>query len=470
MLSKSDFMKYVECPCLLWLQKCRPDLLPPVDAATERLFAAGREVDLESRKLFPGGKEVAGFVFDGWRNTQRALAEGHEVLFQPTAVAGQLHARADILTRNREAGAWDIREVKMATRVKDEHLTDLAFQYLCFRNAKVEVKRTHLVHINNRYIRRGAVDPRKLFASEDVTEQVQKEALRVRRQIPKALAVLEWGRVPGERNVKACVDEKTCEYLGSYLAELPAPLRAKLEELRAKEPLPNPPIIRINGLKIKKAIQDLHRPFQFLDYETFSPAIPMFDGYRPYEAVTFQYSLHLQDTPDAKPRHVAYLHDQMSDPAPALSAHLRQHALPGGTFVAWYARFEKDRNTEMGKRLPEFEPFYASVNDRMYDPIALFKKKGGSYFHSDFMGSASLKKVLPVLAPELSYKDLAIQEGETASNGWPTLIDPHTPAAKRDKLRDDMLAYCGRDTLAMVRIMEHLDEVTSDGKRRLPGL
>ncbi len=461
MLSKSDFMKYKRCPCELWLQKCRPDLLPPADAGLEHVFAMGNQVDREARLLFPGGHEVQGFVFDGWRNTQKALSEGHEAIFQPTVVADQIHARADILTRNRAQGSWDIREVKMTTKVKEEHIIDLAFQLTCFRTAHVEVSKTYVVHVNPRYVRHGEINPQKLFTMEDVTEEVRKEVLRVKREIPKALEITKWGRKPTQKNVDACVNTETCEFLGYYLHELPAAIREELMELRAGEPRRNPPVIAIDADRIRRALSGLHQPFQFLDYETYSPAIPMFDGYRPYEAVTFQYSLHVQAESGAKPSHDAYLHDKLSDPAPSLAAHLREHSRPGGAFIAWYATFEKTRNDEMARRLPSFAQFFASVNQRMFDPINLFKKKGGAYFHSDFGGSASLKKVLPVIVPELSYKGLAIQKGDVASYSWPTLIDPTVPAEKRKTLRENMLEYCGLDTLAMVKIMEHLKQVST---------
>lgn len=459
MLSKSDFRSYLECPCLLWLEKRRPDLLPPdFNADLQHVFEEGRKVDVESRKLFPGGFEVAGFVKEGWKNTRKALDGGHDVLFQPTAVAGELHCRADILTRS--GGAWDIREVKSSTQTKDEHVLDLAFQRLCFEGAKVPVGRTFLVHLNNRYVRRGAIEPDELFATDDVTAAVKAAMVEMRGDVKAALAITAWPEKPGQRNVDACTDPAGCEYLGHYLRELPASLRKPLEDLRREEPLPDPPIVVIDKAAIRRKLDALPYPLQYLDYETYSPAIPMFDGYRPYQRVTFQYSLHVQDAPGAAPRHAEYLERDAVDPAPRLAAHLMKSVADGGTFIAWNAIFEKGCNKEMGERNPEFAAFFRGVNARMYDPMWIFKKRGGSYSHSAFRGSASLKKVLPVLVPDLSYKKLAIQEGETASNSWPVLTGAGTPARQKKKLYDDMLAYCGLDTLAMVRIIDHLRDAS----------
>lgn len=459
MLSKTDFMHYVECPCLLWLRKRRPDLLPPdIDEGLEQVFENGRKVDFEARRLFPGGTEISGMVFDGWDNTRKAFRSGANVLFQPTAIAGEIHARADVLTRNRRGG-WDLREVKSSTTVKEDHYFDLAFQRVCFERARVPIKSTHLVHINNRYVRHGEIDPEKLFASEDVSAKVDAAVSWVKKEIPKALEVTRWAKTPGQRNVDACVDVRKCEYLGYYVKELPKDLRMKVMEERHVDPLPDPPIITIDKPAVRRALAGLRYPLHYLDYETFSPAIPMFDGYRPYQRVTFQYSMHVKPAPDARLIHAAYLEEEAVDPTVRLAAHLRKHASDKGTFVAWNAKFEMGCNTEMGERAREFAPFFRSVNARMFDPMLLFKRRHGPYQHSGFAGSASLKKVLPVLVPSLSYKTLAIQEGETASNSWPTLTDPKSPAAKHRKLYEDMLEYCGMDTMAMVRIVEHLQRL-----------
>ncbi len=431
------------------------DLLPPdFNDDLEAIFEEGRKVDIEAKKLYPGGFEVPGFTREGWKNTQTALVAGHDVLFQPTAIAGEIHARADILTRNGKM--WDLREVKSSTQVKDEHILDLAFQRLCFVGAKVPIGRTYLVHINNRYVRQGDIEPGKLLSTEDVTAAVDAAASEMMGDINDALKVLGWGRKPGERNVDACVDPAECEYLGHYLKELPAKLRAKLEAVRHEEPLPNPPIIGVDQPGLRRLLGTLRYPLQFLDYETFSPAIPMFDGYRPYQRVTFQYSLHVQDAPGAKLRHAEYLEDEAVDPTVRLAAHLEKNVSKGGTFIAWNASFEKGCNKEMGERAPKYAKFFRSINERMFDPMYIFKKRGGYYSHSGFEGSASLKKVLPVIVPSLSYKELTIQEGGTASASWPKLTNPKTPAVKRKRLRKDMLDYCALDTRAMPAILDQL--------------
>jgi len=64
---------------------------------------------------------------------------------------------------------------------------------------------------------------------------------------------------------------------------------------------------------------------------------------------------------------------------------------------------------------------------------------------------------LPVLVPELSYKDLEIQEGGTASLKWFNIARGDTTG--KDQILKNLLKYCELDTLAMVRIWEELEEL-----------
>src|SRR3989338_2066401 len=170
MLTKTDFMKYIECPAYLWLSKYMPDLLPEDTPELERIFAMGREVDELSKKLFIGGIEIRGYNQEGWENTEKAIKRGDKVLFQPTVVADPLTCRADILTKSKKGDMWDINEVKMATTVKKEYIYDVGFQRICFENAGIKIGRTNLVHINRDYVRHGGIEIEKLFISEDITD------------------------------------------------------------------------------------------------------------------------------------------------------------------------------------------------------------------------------------------------------------------------------------------------------------
>lgn len=149
---------------------------------------------------------------------------------------------------------------------------------------------------------------------------------------------------------------------------------------------------------------------------------------------------------------------EFKNPVPELLAKLKNDIGPKGSIIVWNESFEKKRNEEMAQAQPTFADFLKSVNERMFDLMQIFKYNRRLYVKSEFHKSASLKDVLPVMCPELSYESLVIREGGEASASWPILTDPKTPENDKSKLAKDMLEYCKRDTEAMVCILKKLWE------------
>jgi CRISPR/Cas system-associated exonuclease Cas4 (RecB family) len=489
MLSKSNFMQFLRCSCELWLVKQRPDLVPPTDPALQRIFDEGNVVDRWAQKLFPDAVNVDGFGMPAAVNTKKAIASGATVLLQPTFMTSAISCRSDILMKN-DDGTWDIYEVKSSTDVKEDHIIDVAFQRICIEEAGVRVSRTFLVHVNNQYVRHGEIDPRQLFTKIDITHEVANAMPLAKKEIPRALAVLDWNKVPGMLHVASCSNPAECEFLSCYFPELkddhiysiatslskekltaflergllkpeqiPADIMAELGDIKLPD-AKTEPTLSIDKETIKSELDGLQYPLYFLDYETQHSAVPTFDGYRPYQQMVFQYSVHVVREPGMEPEHYEFLADEFKDPAPMVAESLKKHIGNIGSVIVWNARFEASRNAEIGEHLPEFADFMANINDRMYDLMMVVKK--GYYVDSRFGGSASIKKVLPVMCPELSYNDLAIHEGGTASASWATLTNPTVSPETKEQLKKDMLAYCGLDTYAMIAIYrKFLDAVRS---------
>ena len=208
---------------------------------------------------------------------------------------------------------------------------------------------------------------------------------------------------------------------------------------------------------IKQFLDGLQYPLYFLDYETLMSLIPYFDGLRPYQQVPFQYSLHLLQTPDASLEHKEYLHQENSSPSRPLTEQLLADICTEGTVLVWYEGFEKSRNTELGNMIPEYKHAMESLNGRVVDLMTPFKEKW--YDDPRFEGSASIKKVLPVLCPELSYKTLGIQEGASAQRLWMEAILDGTRDGEKQQILSDLLEYCKLDTLAMVEIFNKLRNI-----------
>lgn len=481
MLTKTDFMSYMRCPLELWLRKYQKHLIPAVDAATQRLFDAGNEIDYLARKLYPEGEEIEEFSVRGWNSTQKAMKKGARILYQPTGMTGDLMAKADILTSGSEPGVWDIREVKITTKVKDDHIIDLAFQKICFEEAGIRIGKTYLVHINNRYVRRGQIDVKQLLIAEDVTAKVLSILKKTRQQITSAIKYLEDHRDFSELLIQSCSNPRKCVLLGSCISAYPevyavadklpkkyllAILRrglldpsrlspALLKKIGYSDPVP---FHEVDTKRLKNILEKLEYPLYFIDYETYGPAIPPFDKIRPYQGIPFQFSLFIRESKNSKLKFEKFLALELENPVPAFLSHLKENIGPAGSIVVWNAPFEAGKNKEMAILEPEYKKFLTDMNKRMFDLMLIFKFKRKLYIHSGFEKRHSLKMVLPVIIPELSYNSLAIQVGGTASASWPVLVNPATTERAKKKLAYDMLEYCKRDSEAMVRILAHLYE------------
>lgn len=486
MLTKSDFVKYAQCLKYLWLGKYKKELATPPDAAQQALFDEGYEVEAYALKMFPSAKHASvGDFKQSINESSQLIQEEAPVIFQPTIAGNDLYARCDILVYNKRAKKWDIIEVKNSTRVKDEHLIDLSFQKICLEKNGVEVSNTYLMHINNKYVRQGEIEPKKLLIAEKVTAKVRALIKNKQEEIKAALKVLKLKDEPIVPIMTQCTKPYECAFIDYCWKNIPQnsiyDLWLKEDEMTdlldkgivAIEDMPagyfegrkyekyclsvkaKKPIVDYKG--IAQEMDKIKYPVYFLDYETYNSPIPLFDGYRPYEKVVFQYSLHVLRDEKSEPEHYEFLGEKNEDPTRQLVESLRNNIGPKGSVIVWNAAFESQCNNEMGKRLPEHKEFLADVNSRIYDLMEIFKQ--GYYVHKDFCNSHSIKNVLPIIVPSLSYSNLNIKEGATASKTWKKFIDPQMSSAEKEKIKKDMLVYCQLDSLAMVEIYKFLKDL-----------
>jgi hypothetical protein len=446
-LSKSDYMLFLKHPAWLWVRKNDPKKIPPVDENTQAMFDAGHQFEPYAESLFPEGVTLGFSDYDEYRSlplrTQDAIERGDQVLFQPRFDWKEFTCICDIVSfvGNNEV---DLYEIKASTKVKPEHIYDLAFQAAVLEGNGLQVMNIYIIHVNNQYVRHGEVKADEITTVTDITEKVRAKSVETEQKMADALVVAVSPTMPDPNPDLAKLNSKK-DWLPIYrniVGEITKP-NHNAQPIVNKEALSN-------------FLSELEYPLYFLDYETMSGLIPYFDGHRPYQQVPFQYSLHIIESPEAVVTQKEYLHRDKSDPSRPLTEQLLNNIGNKGSVIVWYETFEKRRNSELGKMLPEYEKAMEAINDRIVDLIIPFKNRW--YDDPRFNGSSSIKDVLPVLCPELSYKELDIQEGGSAQRLWMEAVLDNKRAGEKDKILDNLLAYCTLDTLAMVEIYNKLTE------------
>ena len=173
-LSKSLYIKGLQCHKALWLHKNRPELKSKPTAAQQAAFNYGTDVGIVAQGLFPGGIEVpyGGLTHtEQLVRTQELIAYGTTTIYEATFSFDNVFVKVDILHRG-ETG-WEIYEVKSSTECKDVYLHDIAVQQYVVTGSGLPITRACLIHINTHYVRHGDIEVEKLFTILDVTDKVQ---------------------------------------------------------------------------------------------------------------------------------------------------------------------------------------------------------------------------------------------------------------------------------------------------------
>ena len=210
---------------------------------------------------------------------------------------------------------------------------------------------------------------------------------------------------------------------------------------------------------INDFINKVKYPISYFDFETFTDAVPIYNGQRPHMQMPFQYSLHIQNHKDEKLKiddnHYEFIANHLEDPRRSIAESMIQNFPSEGTIMAYNQSFEKKCIESLARHCPDLADHLLSFNERFIDLITPFR--GGGYYESNFKGSFSIKKVLPALCPdnkELDYNELEISNGGIASSAYKEIRGQSRQEAK--KTREKLFKYCRLDTYAMYAIYEKL--------------
>ena len=474
-LSKSKYLSGLQCHKRLWLEIHKPELAPLPPPGQQRIFDQGTRVGELATEEFPDGVLIKADYLnipEAIEQTKEALDNSVDVIFEGCFVFENVLVRPDIILRN-DLGGWNMIEVKSSTSVKEENIHDVAVQTWVLQGYGLKMKRVFLKHINRNCVYPNLSD---LFKTEDITEPVN----AVLTSVPKKLSEYKSMLDKSEPNVligQHCGNPYDCPFVGYCWKDVPEHSifniprlrwtdkehliednRIGIDDLPAEFPLnenqqkyinsseSQQPIIDWDG--IKGELDKLEYPLHFLDFETDSPAIPRFDGLHPYEQFPFQYSCHILDE-NGSLKHFEYLHKSESDPRQGLVESLTKAIGETGSVIAYNAGFEKGVMNKLAQWCPEYSEQLQSIIERLWDQLVIFRKYYTDY---RFKGLNSLKSVLPVIVPSLSYDKLDVSDGIEAQVTWNEMIQIADGDEKKSILIKELKEYCGQDTLVMVKI------------------
>jgi hypothetical protein len=478
-LTTAKYLNGIHCLKRLWYEEKHPEKASPISLYQQKLFDQRKAIKTLAYSQFPEGVHIDAENPDvAVRHTKSAMRRGESCLFNAAFHSNGAFIRCDILQKDKKG--WRIIEIRASKRIKKEYLLKLALQKYILDTYPIPISATQLMLLNEACV---YPDLSNLFVFEDVTDKVNLLKQGVPDYLRTFKTILDREVEPNVLIGKnLCNRPYRCPFKTSCWAFAPknsvftipkikdpeATLLAEngifhLSDLPTDFPLTRAQSIYVNSVlenkpttnpaAIRRELANLQYPIHFLDFEADRPAIPRFGGFKVYEEFPFQYSCHVLQS-DGVVTHHEYLHADTTDPRLPLLKSLLAHISDRGSIVVYNLSLERRILRGLTESFPEDASALQSIIERLWDQLTILRKH---YEHPDFCGSKSLKVVLPVLVPSLSYKTLDIQEGGDAPAVWNLMLSANNET-ERQEWDQRLRAYCKLDTLAMVEIHKVLQE------------
>lgn len=426
--------------------------------------------------------------------TVQAFLTKPDIIYQGGALIDNLFIKTDILQKN-TTGTYDIIEVKSKNSIRkktdkapmlEDILYDVSFQHYVMKRAFPDLYSGHafVAYLQKEYVKQWPIDPIACTMIEDITEFLMPDdqleliiaSMRNTLHLPRPEFevlypydaddhLLYFGSTAPKKSIFTIPRLKSAKkkfmdlfarnkiFIDSLDADDIAGLAGPEGEESSFQrfvQLYQTGHEHIDQQAIKSRLAALQFPLCFYDYETVATPIPLLDGTSPRQQVVVQYSLHIMQA-DGSIEHYSDIIQAGAVTNHDVVQSLAARAPKEGTYIVRNRSFECDRNKEIISRYPEFTEIFTYINDHTFDLMEIFKER--EYFHPDFQGSYSIKKVLPVVT-DISYDHLAVWDGGIATELLQKLIKnqltniPQTVA--------NLLEYCKLDTRAMIEIYKKI--------------
>jgi hypothetical protein len=482
-LSKSTYIKGLQCHKALFLTKHFPEWRDKISAEQKALFNRGHKVGELAQQLFPKGKEIVVKKYDyaaAQLQTQQAIAAGITTLYEATFIYNGTLIMIDIL--NYDNGKWYAYEVKSSLKITPTYINDAALQFYVIKNCLPELHDIFLVTMNGAYIMDKKLDLHSLFKKQSVKMEALQHWDNIAKNISQLTAVVGGANIPTIDIGTHCFAPYTCDFKNTCWKYLPTDSVFEISEMSIAQKveyynkgkmhmtdLANDEALSVNQKiqidavvnnktilntnEIKRFISAFNYPLAFIDFEVMMPAVPLFTGHKAYQQLPFLYSMHHKLSSKAELLHTAYIAPTGIDPTLVFVQHLIQHTQQFNTLVVYDTGLEHSVLNFCIAAQPQLTPEITAIKNKMVDMKTIFDKRW--YYHKKMQGSLKLKNLAEVLLNPNPYQLCNIQTGAQALTMYEDL-QTETDMFKIIEMQDTLVSYCTADSLAVAMLYEML--------------
>jgi CRISPR/Cas system-associated exonuclease Cas4 (RecB family) len=479
-INKTVFLNYLNCPALGW--KTKKDMLPKLSGLNNELLTLeGRNIHKEALKLFPDTVSEKKLKLENPAASFKDLLADLEINKSVCAmsfVTDSFYAKPDIL-KKLEDNSWHLFEVKSGSRYKIKYTNNISFNVMVLSRLGIRIGKTSALYLSSDY--HTGMDYSKLFTEVDCSKKVEiksREFLSIADEASKDLQSEIMPPPVLKRHCKNCPIFDVC--IGKdekkHIFDLPRLSIVQMDQLIAMgvdtiDKVPNDFELterqkmvkncvltdtRYVSNDLKSELENIKQPFYYLDFESVTTIMPLYPHISPHTQILTQFSLDKADESGNILKHYEYIADQTRDCRKDISEQLIEYLDKEGSIVT-YANTECIIISKLALLFPELSENLNKIIERIVDLEFIIRK---NYYDINFHGRTSIKKILPVLIPDMSYDSLDIREGGGASAAFAFMAMGLYDEVKIKETKNNLLKYCAQDTLAMIRIHQFLINAT----------
>lgn len=478
-ISKSAFIKAEQCLKHFYLYKNHPYLRDSLSKEKQLIFKRGTDVGIFAQQLFPGGIDVtAGEKRDQQLFAQRTrdlIEQGTETIYEATFIYDGLLVMVDIL--HRENNQWIAYEVKSSLKITETYVKDACFQYYVIKNCLPDLVGFNLLTLNPKYILNGELDIKGLFKTTSVLKDAVKNQEYFAHKTQLAKLTLEQNKIPDIKIGTHCFQPYGCDFLGTCWKNTNDPnsvlTLGKLTK-QAMFDLYDNNIRRIDEINIDtiehkevkvqvKAmieqkeqidvkeigafISGIKEPYCSLDIEVWMPAIPFYQGTKPFQQIPFLFSMVYAE--QGKLIKYSYFKPYEDDLRKAFLEQILESTKAFNTVLMFDKALEESVLSQLAELFPEYNLEIAVLKSKIVDLAEPIRK--GNYYHPDMKGNFSLKSIAPVVNSDAGFDNLEIQSGIIAMYKYEGLGLQNVIEAEASK--GQLMEYCEMDALITYQLL-----------------
>ncbi|GAB1401551.1 DUF2779 domain-containing protein [Elusimicrobiota bacterium] len=439
------------------------------------LIFESKKIHALAQQLFPQGVKVSANSLQEALDKTKALTADKNVntIFEPVFEYNGFTARADILCRT-DCG-WEIIEVKSGNKGKRKYIVDMSYSALVISKNLESVSKVKLLLLSKDFHLGMPIET--LFAETDFSVEVftkMQDYILILDDVKKMIE----NEIPPEAKLKLCCKNcrmfkqctgKDIEY---HIFDLPRLSHLEFDELTKinitqikdipdqielteSQKIVKSSIVNDNVFISRNLSQELEKiqfPVYYLDFESVMTIYPLYENINPHTQIVTQYSLHKLNDFNSELEHFEFIADHTKDDRQTLAEQLIKDIGNTGSIIT-YSSFERQILNHLAKLFPQLSESLNKIIERIVDLEIILKS---NYYDKNFHGKTSIKKVLPVMIPDMNYNELEISEGGSASSAFAYMAMGLYDQNKIIETKKHLLEYCKQDTLALVKIHKFL--------------